>query len=85
VYPWYVLHQSLILLIAYLLLPLHLGPVLEPVLVFAGTIAGCWLLHELVIRRVPWLRPCFGLKPRQRVQPLTGQFNAPQRAGAAGA
>jgi glucans biosynthesis protein C len=85
VYPWYVLHQSLILLIAYWLLPLHLGPVLEPVLVFAGTIAGCWLLHELVIRRVPWLRPCFGLKPRQRVQPLTGQFNAPQRAGAAGA
>jgi surface polysaccharide O-acyltransferase-like enzyme len=85
VYPWYVLHQSLILLVAYWLLPLQLGPVLEPVLVFAGTIAGCWLLHELVIRRVPWLRPCFGLKPRQHVQPLTGQFNAPQRAGAAGA
>ena len=63
VYPWYVLHQSLILLIAYWLLPLHLGPVLEPVLVFAGTIAGCWLLHEFVIRRVRWLRPCFGLKP----------------------
>jgi glucan biosynthesis protein C len=65
VYPWYVLHQSLILLIAYWLLPLQLGPVLEPVLVFAGTIAGCWCLHELVIRRVSWLRPCFGLKPRR--------------------
>lgn len=66
VYPWYVLHQSLILLLAYWLLPLQLGPVLEPLLVFAGTIAGCWLLHELVIRRVAWLRPCFGLKPASR-------------------
>jgi peptidoglycan/LPS O-acetylase OafA/YrhL len=62
VYPWYVLHQSLILLVAYWLLPLQLGPVLEPVLVFAGTIAGCFVLHEFVIRRVRWLRPCFGLK-----------------------
>jgi peptidoglycan/LPS O-acetylase OafA/YrhL len=62
VYPWYVLHQSLILLLAYWLLPLQLGPVLEPLLVLAGTVAGCWLLHEFVIRRVRWLRPCFGLK-----------------------
>ena len=49
VYPWYMLHQSLIVLFAYWLLPLQLGPVLEPLLVLAGTIAGCWLLHELVI------------------------------------
>lgn len=84
VYPWYVLHQSLILLIAYWLLPLRLGPVLEPALVFAGTIAGCWCLHEFVIRRVRWLRPCFGLKPRRRVVAMTGQFEAPPRAGRAG-
>ena len=62
VYPWYVLHQSLIILLAYWLLPLHLGAVMEPLLVLAGTVAGCWLLHEFVIRRVDWLRPCFGLK-----------------------
>ena len=62
VYPWYVLHQSLILLIGYWILPLHLGPVSEPLLVIAGTVAGCWLLHEGVIRRLRWLRPCFGLK-----------------------
>ncbi|HEV8695233.1 MAG TPA: acyltransferase [Lysobacter sp.] len=67
VYPWYVLHQSLIILIAYWLLPLQLGPVLEPLLVLGGTIAGCWLLHELMIRRVRWLRPCFGLKTSVRL------------------
>ena len=61
VYPWYVLHQSLIVLCAYGLLPLQLGPVLEPLLVLAGTIAGCALLHA-IIRRSPLLRPCFGMK-----------------------
>ena len=67
VYPWYVLHQSLIILIAYWLLPLQLGPVLEPLLVLGGTIGGCWLLHEFLIRRMRWLRPCFGLKALPRV------------------
>ena len=62
VYPWYVLHQSLIVLFAYWLLPLQLGPVIEPLLVLTGTVAGCWALHEFVIRRNRWLRPCFGLK-----------------------
>ncbi|GAB3257421.1 acyltransferase family protein [Chitinimonas naiadis] len=64
VYPWYVLHQSLIVLIGYCLLPYHLGPVLEPVLVLSGTVLGCWLLNDGVIRRVGWLRYCFGLKAR---------------------
>jgi glucans biosynthesis protein C len=63
VYPWYILHQSLIVLIAYWLVPLKLGAVVEPMLVFAGTIGGCWLLHVGVIRRVGWLRACFGMKP----------------------
>jgi surface polysaccharide O-acyltransferase-like enzyme len=72
VYPWYVLHQSLIVLLAYWLLPLQLGPVVEPLLVLAGTVCGCWLLNELVIRRVRWLRPCFGLKPlRELPKPLS--------------
>ena len=71
VYPWYVLHQSLIVLLAYWLIPLRLGPVLEPVAVLGGTIAGCWLLHALLIRRVAWLRPLFGLRPAARPAPAT--------------
>jgi peptidoglycan/LPS O-acetylase OafA/YrhL len=62
VYPWYVLHQSLIVPLVFALAPLRLGPVLEPALVLAGTVGGCVLLHELVIRRIAWLRPLFGLK-----------------------
>lgn len=64
VYPWYVLHQSLIVLIAYWILPLKFGPLAEPAIVLGGTVAGCFVLHE-IIRRVPLLRPCFGLKARR--------------------
>lgn len=64
VYPWYVLHQSLLIVLLFWLKPLQLGSWLEPTLLLAGTIAGCLLLHEAVIRRSPWLRPLFGLKRR---------------------
>ena len=61
VYPWYMLHQSLIIGVAYWLIPYKLGPVLEPLLVLVGTVGGCYALSEIV-KRVQWLRPCFGLK-----------------------
>ena len=67
VYPWYILHQSLIVLVAYWLIPLRLGAWWEPALVLLGTVAGCLLLHEFVIRRVALLRPLFGLKWRVRL------------------
>ena len=72
VYPWYILHQSLIVLAAYWLIPLGLGPLWEPLLVLAITIAGCLLLHELLIRRVPGLRPLFGLPARRPPRHTTG-------------
>ena len=63
VYPWYILHQSLIVAIAYWLVPMKLGAVAEPALVLAGTIGGCWVLSVGVIGRFVWLRACFGMKP----------------------
>jgi peptidoglycan/LPS O-acetylase OafA/YrhL len=68
VYPWYLLHQSLIVLIAYWLVPLELAGPLEAILVLAGTILGCWTIFAGV-RRVAWLRPLFGLKPLARELP----------------
>ena len=65
VYPWYILHQSLIVLLAYWLIPLKLGGGVESALVIGGTIIGCLLLHEFVIRRVGLLRPLFGLKRKR--------------------
>jgi glucan biosynthesis protein C len=66
VYPWYILHQSLIIAVAYWLIPLHLPALPEAGCVLALTIAGCWSATAIV-RRVRWLRPLFGLKAAPRV------------------
>lgn len=62
VYPWYVLHQSLTVVIGYYAGRALLGPVVEPIVVLGGTLLGCWVLTS-VIQRSRWLRPLFGLKP----------------------
>jgi peptidoglycan/LPS O-acetylase OafA/YrhL len=69
VYPWYMLHQSLIVGIGFALMPYRLGPVTEPLVILAGTLAGCFVLSEIV-KRIPLLRPCFGLKARPRPQTM---------------
>ncbi|MGE0329287.1 MAG: acyltransferase [Ramlibacter sp.] len=80
VYPWYVLHRTLIILLAVALAPWALGPVAEPVVLVAGTVLGCWLLTDGLVRRFNPLRVLFGLKPRARPQcPL------PDRPAASGA
>lgn len=66
VYPWYILHQTITVVLGYNLAEFALGPVVEPTLVLGGTILGCLLLHEFVIRRSAILRPLFGLGPKRR-------------------
>ena len=61
VYPWYILHQSLIVPLAFLLIPLALPGPLEAMLVLGGTLFGCALIHALVIVRLPVLWPVFGV------------------------
>ena len=61
VYPFYILHQTIILVVGYNLSTLSLGPVIEPILLIVITISCCFIGFEL-IRRVEILRPCFGLK-----------------------
>ncbi|WP_313442976.1 acyltransferase family protein [Stenotrophomonas sp.] len=76
VFSWYILHQTVLIVLLYALRPLQLGPWLEPALLVAGTVGGCLLIHELLTRRVRWLRPLFGLRagspslPVARVAPV---------------
>ncbi|UVH55417.1 acyltransferase family protein [Variovorax paradoxus] len=65
VYPWYVLHQTLIIVGVAALAPLALGPVIEPALLVLLTLVGCWALTDGLIRRFNLLRPLFGLKLRR--------------------
>lgn len=65
VLPWYILHQTLIILFASWLKPLAIPATAEFPLLLILTVAACWLGYEL-IRRVALLRWCFGLgKTRQ--------------------
>ena len=60
VFPVYVLHQTLILLLAHSFAPLALNPVLESSLLVVLTLALSLAGFE-IIRRVKVLRPLFGL------------------------
>jgi glucans biosynthesis protein C len=79
VYPWYMLHQTLIIVAVVWLAPLQLGPVAEPALLVAATVLGCWAITAGV-RRVRWLRPLFGLKPAQAAS--AASISRPREAGA---
>ncbi|MFT6206560.1 MAG: hypothetical protein ACJA0T_000463 [Colwellia sp.] len=61
VYPFYILHQTIIIVLAYNLAPMALGPVFEPIVVILLTILLCFIGFE-VIRRVDILKPLFGVK-----------------------
>jgi len=64
------LHQSLIIVLLFWLKPLQLGPWAEPALLLGGTVGGCLLIHELLIRRSRWLRPLFGLRADPPAAPI---------------
>lgn len=62
VFPFYLVHQTIIVLVAYWLMPVALPGGAEFVVLVAATIAGCWLFY-LAGRRVALLRPLIGLRP----------------------
>lgn len=65
VFSWYILHQTITVVVGYQLGAYALGPVVEPLLVLTATFGGCFLIHEYVIRRTNFLRPFFGMKRRE--------------------
>jgi glucans biosynthesis protein C len=65
IFPWYIAHQTIIVLVGHGLRPYGLGADAEFSIVFAATLAGCAATYEIA-RRVGWLRPLLGLSPRPR-------------------
>ncbi len=73
VFPYYIAHQTIIVLVAWWLRPLALGNGVTFLILLAATVAGCALAYELARRSGP-LRPLFGLranppKSRGKTQP----------------
>jgi glucan biosynthesis protein C len=61
-YPVYILHQTVILVIAFFVIGQPWTAVSKYWLVLAGTLAACVVIYEFVLRRVAVLRPLFGIR-----------------------
>ncbi|NML59642.1 hypothetical protein HHL21_00750 [Massilia sp. RP-1-19] len=66
VFPVYILHQTLIVVLAHSFKPAGLAPVTEAVVLAVLTLCLSFGMFELV-RRVPVLRPLFGLGPQPEI------------------
>lgn len=62
VYPLYILHQTVIVILGYYLKYTGLGFFPKFSLMVIGTFGFSWLIYEFGIRRFAWIRPLFGLK-----------------------
>ncbi len=71
VFPYYILHQTVIIVVAYPLIGAGVPAAAEALVVTVATVFGCVVLHEYAIRRSAVLRPLFGLKPRPKVPPAS--------------
>lgn len=65
VFPFYIIHQTIIVGVEGALLPLGLSPVVEFLILLATTVGGCWAFYAIG-REIGWLRPLIGLRPRDR-------------------
>jgi glucans biosynthesis protein C len=63
VFPFYIVHQTIIVVVGWYLLRLDLPVAAEFAALFGATVAGCWLFY-LAGREVPLLRPLIGLRIR---------------------
>lgn len=68
IFPYYIAHQTIIVLVGLALIPLGFGAASEFTIILAATVAGCVLTYE-VGRRIGWLRPSIGLKPTAQRTP----------------
>lgn len=75
VFPFYLVHQAVILLAAWQIDRLGLPVAIEALLLVAATVAGCLLAFEIARRSGPF-RPLFGLRQRVRPKPSAAAFVA---------
>ena len=62
VYPFYILHQTVIIALAYYLKNVEMCFFAKFSIMAIGTFGISWLIYEFCIRRFAWIRPLFGMK-----------------------
>ncbi|MBN1301931.1 MAG: acyltransferase [Melioribacteraceae bacterium] len=63
VYPFYILHQTIMMIFGYYILQLPLGILPKFTAVVIVTFGGSWLTYEVLIKRFNPMRSLFGIKP----------------------
>jgi glucan biosynthesis protein C len=71
VLPFYVLHETVIVVVAYVVLTWRTGAGLQYCLIVLASLAATLLLYDLGVRRTRLTRFLFGLKPTRGSQPTT--------------
>lgn len=66
VFPFYIIHQTIIVLVGWWLLPTGIGAGGAFLILLAATVSGCWLFYWIG-RRIAPLRPLIGLTCRDRL------------------
>ncbi len=61
-YPIYIIHMLVLYSVSAFILPLQLPVYLSFPLIIIGTFTGCYVIYELIIRRIRILHPFFGLR-----------------------
>lgn len=64
VYPFYILHQTIMIAIGYYLIEMDWSFSLKFSIMTLGTFGFSWIIYELFIRRWQYIRPLFGLKKK---------------------
>ena len=64
-YPVYIIHMIFLYLASFIILPLNVPLELKLLLIILMTFAGCFISYDLIIKRIGFLRPLFGLKRHQ--------------------
>lgn len=68
VFPLYIAHQTIIVVVGWWLLPLALPNLAAFAILVAATAAGSWTFY-LIGRAIPWLRPMIGLAQKEKGRP----------------
>ena len=66
VYPVYIIHMIFLYWASYIILPLNLTLELSLTLIILLTFIGCYVTYELIIKRIGFIRPLFGLKGKHK-------------------
>lgn len=71
-YPFYILHETWIVAIAYVVVRLDWGMAAKYVAISTAGPAATLATYEFAVRRVGLIRPLFGMRLRPRFPDLTG-------------